>query len=129
MSGRSYRLRSGRGCRLSSPRLPFVRHYRVLHVSAHEGPLSPREREELVALAARLARRVARATFGDQECYSLLFNAGRTRRQPHDHVHIILARSPGEKRWALLFMALKRLLRWRRWPLVRWLRRSRERAP
>jgi hypothetical protein len=100
----AYPLPSGRSYQLSSPRLPWVPHYRVLHVREGDEPLCEDDLEEFVGLATRLGRESAQATLGDPQCFSLLFNAGRTRRR------------------ALLFLSLKRLLRWRRWPAVRWLK-------
>ena len=110
-------LPSGASCELSAPKLPLVRGYYAL--SLVEASPGEADLVALWTLAHRLARDLASRTHGDPECFSLLFNAARTRRKPWAHVHIILARSPAQKRWVLLCLSLKRFLRWRRWPGVR----------
>jgi len=103
-------LPSGLACVLVEPRLPGLPGYRVLALKAPS-----RGDEDVVALLAcaeRLARRLARERLGDPQCYTLLFNGAGTRRRGLPHVHIILARGVREKRWALLCLALKRVLRW-----------------
>lgn len=99
------------------PRVPFVRDYCVLvpvAPASASGSLS-----ELLHAAELVARREAAARFGDPECFSLLCNAGRTRRHHEPHVHIILAPSVRAKRWALLWFSLKHLSRPWRWPGLR----------
>ena len=96
--GRRCSTRSGLSCELASPRLPLVRNYHVLSL---EGTPDPERVDELWVLAHRVARALAEQAHGDPECYSLLYNAERTRRRPWAHVHILLARSPEEKRWAM----------------------------
>jgi hypothetical protein len=108
---------AGQVCELSSPSVPLVRNvYALSIVDAEPGHADP---VALWTLAHRLARELAEQAHGDPECFTLLFNAARTRRKPWPHVHIILARSPTEKRWVLLCLSLKVLLRWRRWPGIR----------
>jgi hypothetical protein len=102
---------------LRRPRVPFVPDYCVLAPAEHvpgAGSLS-----ELLRMAEVVARREALARFGDPECFSLLCNAGRTRRRCGPHVHIILAPSVRAKRWALLWLSLKHLSRPWRWPILR----------
>ena len=105
------------GFALLRPRVPFVPGYCVLvpvdHAASHRGLA------ELLHAAELVARREAAARFGDPECFSLLCNAGRTRRHREPHVHIILAPSVRAKRWALLWLSLKHLSRPWRWPIVR----------
>lgn len=104
---------------LLRPHVPLVPDYCVLAAEA-----SPSESlATLLAAAEVTARREAAARFGDPECFSLLCNAGRTRRRGWPHVHIILAPSVGAKRWALLWLSLKHISRPWRWPGVRWVLR------
>lgn len=109
-----------------APQLPLLPHYHV--VSATEGapPPSPSEIDEMWCVAHALARSLGRALFADEECFSVLYNGARTRRRPWPHFHVILARSPGEKRRALLALSAKRWLRVL-WRAVRWLTRRRAR--
>ena len=117
-----FELSSGLRCQLVSPRLPWVRNYYALALESSQA--SESDTDELWALAHQLARKLALRTFHDPECFTLLYNAGRTRRQSWSHIHIILARSPREKRWTLFCLGMKRFLRWRRWPITRRLRRA-----
>ena len=73
------------------------------------------------SVAHALGRTLGRRLHGDEECFTVLYNGGRTRRRPWPHFHVILARSPGEKRRALLALSFKRFLR----TIVRWARRLR----
>ena len=102
------------------PRVPFVPDYCVLAPAAERPGVGL---AELLRAAEAVARREALARFGDPECFSLLCNAGRTRRRRWPHVHIILAPSVRAKRWALLWLSLKHLSRPWRWPGLRQLRR------
>lgn len=99
--------------------LPGVKNCYV--VALHGASWSGREVEELYLLAHRIGRMLGRRHFGDAECYSLTYNAARTRRRPWPHVHVLIARSVSEKRRNMVFMMLKNVLRWRRWPWLRWL--------
>ena len=49
--------------------------------------------------------------YGDAQCFTVLYNGARTRRKPWPHFHIIPARTPGEKRFMLLCLNLKRVSR------------------
>jgi hypothetical protein len=102
---------------LRRPRVPFVPDYCVLVPAEPAVPSSGLA--ELLRAAELVARREAAARFGDPECFSLLCNAGRTRRHREPHVHIILAPSVRAKRWALLWLSLKHLSRPWRWPGLR----------
>lgn len=99
------------------PRVPFVPDYCVL-TAAQGTPL-----EVLLDQAVVVARRESTRRFGDPRCYSLLCNAGRTRRSPWPHVHIVLAPDVRAKRRAMVFLLLKHLTRPARWRIVRTLRR------
>lgn len=112
------RLASGRHVELRTPALPWVRHYHVLAWPRDQGPATPREIDEMWVLAHAFARARGRELFGDEECFTVLYNGARTRRMPWPHFHLIPARSPGEKQWALLCLSLKRLLRPRRWRIL-----------
>lgn len=101
---------------LRRPRVPFVPDYCVLSLDPNA---SRSDQGQLLRLAEEVARGLARARFGDPECFSLLCNAGRTRRCRWPHVHIILAPSVRAKRWALLWLSLKHLSRPWRWPGLR----------
>jgi hypothetical protein len=109
---------------LSHPELPGLRDYYVLSVGEDGSASTPDEIYELSVLAQRLGRDLAREQHGDPECYSIIYNAGRTRRMPWPHFHILMARSMQEKRRVFFLLHLKHLLRWRKWPLVRWLARE-----
>lgn len=112
-------VRSGsRTFRLARSRVPFVRHYFVLHAAGE----AEAGRDALGAMwraAYQVARRLAEQYQGDPECFSVLFNGGRTRRRPWPHFHIVVTGSLSEKRRALVCISLKRLLRWWRWPVLR----------
>ena len=110
-------LSSGRRCTLTRRALPGLRTYYVLALRTAD--YSRGDVGELQSLAHRVGRMLARRHYGDPECYSLLYNAARTRRRPWPHVHILVARSVADKRWCMLVFQLKHLLRWRRWPLIR----------
>lgn len=102
---------------LRRPKVPLVPDYCVLSLDPRVAGLA--DLGELLRLAEGVARGEAQARFGDPECFSLLCNAGRTRRRRWPHVHIILAPSVRAKRWALLWLSLKHLSRPWRWPLLR----------
>lgn len=110
-------LSSGLRCALTRRTLPGLQTYYVLALRTKD--CSSSDVGELQSLAHRIGRMLARRHYGDPECYSLLYNAARTRRRPWPHVHILVARSVADKRWCMLVFQLKHLLRWRRWPLVR----------
>lgn len=116
-------IRSGsRTFRLARSRVPFVRHYFVLHAPPGPDGEADAGREALAAMwraAHQVARRLAERYQGDPECFSVLFNGGRTRKRPWPHFHIVITGSLSEKRRAMVCISLKRLLRWWRWPLVR----------
>jgi hypothetical protein len=110
-SERISRLRSGRTVVLRSPPLPLVRNYHVLAWVEGQGAPTIAEIDEMWAVAHAIARELGATLYGDPECFSVLFNGERTRRKAWPHFHLILARTPGEKRWALLCLACKRWLR------------------
>ncbi len=114
----NFRLRSGRVVELRTPPLPLVRHYHVLAWPSNQGPATPAEIDEMWAIAHAFARARGRELFGDEQCFSVLYNGARTRRMPWPHFHVIPARSPAEKRWVLLCLSCKRLLRPRRWTIT-----------
>ena len=93
--------------------LPGVARYFLL--VAPELPGAPFPWHEALDLAAELAQ----TELGDPEAFTLLYNGARTRRCPWPHVHVLLARTVREKRWALLCFHLKHLTRWWRWPGLR----------
>lgn len=101
------------------PRVPFVPGYCVLTPMLESSHGDGAGLAELLRAAEAVARREAALRFGDPECFSLLCNAGRTRRRRWPHVHIILAPSVRAKCWALLWLSLKHLSRPWRWPLLR----------
>lgn len=106
----TYRLPGGAGARLTNPGVPFLPHYRVLYLLGEEKP-EKRDEAELLTLGQRLARRLGEEALGDPEAFSVLFNGARTRRFARAHVHLLPSGSVTGKRWALLFLSLKRLLR------------------
>jgi hypothetical protein len=105
---RVFRLSSGRAALLRAPPLPLVRHY---HVLAAEGVVTATDIDEMWTLAHAVARELGERLFADPQCFSILYNGERTRRRAWPHFHLILARTPGEKRWALLCLSCKRWLR------------------
>ncbi len=109
--GESFPLSSGRVCVLHHPPLPFLAHYHVLVFPHHQGPPSEKEIEEILLLANRKGRELGRSYFGDEECFSLIYNGGRTRRKPWLHVHILPTRNTAAKRIAFLAFSLKKILR------------------
>lgn len=115
----TFLLRSGRAAELRTPALPLVRHYHVLAWPKDQGPATAAEIDEMWSIAHAFARRRGVELFGDAECFTVLYNGARTRRMPWPHFHVIPARTPNEKRWVLVCLSLKRLLRPRRWPVVR----------
>ncbi len=106
---RGLRLPSGRRCTLSRPVLPGIRRYYVL--SLPSSACAPVDTGELLFLAHRIGRMMATRHYQDPECYSLIYNAARTRRKPWPHVHILIAPSVHEKRRAFLLLQLKHVLR------------------
>ena len=108
--GEVFRLSSGRICVLQNPSLPFLAHYHVLAFPREQGAASEAETEEVFLLANRKARELGRRYFGDEECFSIIYNAGRTRRK-WLHVHILPTRNVGAKRLAFLAFFLKNVLR------------------
>lgn len=78
------------------------------------------EIDEFHVLTHRVARSLALLHFHDRECYALMYSAGRTRRKPWPHVHVLVARSVAQRRRGVLLLQLKHLLWWTRWPLVRY---------
>jgi hypothetical protein len=116
-------IRAGsRTFRLARSHVPFVRHYFVLHAPPGPDGAADAGRDALGAMwraAYQVARRLAERYQGDPECFSVLFNGGRTRRRPWPHFHIVITGSLSEKRRAMVCISLKRLLRWWRWPVLR----------
>jgi len=107
----TFRLADGARCRLQHPGLPFVARYHVLALETRGRSARPEEIDGLLVLARRIGRQLATLYFGDGECFTLLYNAGRTRRSGWPHVHIIPARDVAAKRWALLWLWLKHVTR------------------
>jgi len=106
------RLASGRRCTLTEPHVPGLHGYYVLSVADQTAAPGPAELDELTLLAHRMGRQLAAASLGDPECYSVLYNAARTRRKPWPHFHILLAASTSQKRRAFALLQLKHVLRW-----------------
>jgi hypothetical protein len=107
----SITLSTGRTCRLENPGLPFLAHYHVLTFPSEQGQPSHAEAEEMMMIATRKARDLGLEYFGDDECFSLIYNGRRTRRRPWLHIHILPSRSLATKRLAFLAFQLKHLLR------------------
>lgn len=103
---------TGRRCTIVRPRLPGLSDYYVLSVAEHGPPLSAAELDELSTLAHRVGRDLATQRHHDPECYSIIYNAGRTRRKPWPHFHILLAASTLQKRRSFVLLQLKHVLRW-----------------
>ena len=82
-------------------------------VPREQGEPSEAETEEMLLLANRKARELGRLHFGDEECFSIIYNGGRTRRKPWPHVHILPTRNLAAKRLAFLAFFLKNVLRLR----------------
>jgi hypothetical protein len=106
-----FRLSTGRHCVLLRPSLPFLLHYHVLASPRDQGPPSAAEVDEAFLLANRKGRELGRLYFGDEECFSLIYNAARTRRKPWFHIHILPARNTAAKRIAFVAFSLKNLIR------------------
>ncbi len=104
-------LSTGRRCTLVARALPFVPHYHVLSLGDGDGHPSATEIDEAFALAHAAARSLGLGLFGDEQCFSVLFNGARTRRMPWPHFHLVPARTVAEKHRALLALSLKRWLR------------------
>jgi hypothetical protein len=103
-----------------APDLPLLPHYHVVSWPESAPPPTFGEIDEMWRVAHALARALGKELFGDEQCFTVLYNGARTRRRPWPHFHVILARSTGEKRRALLALSAKRWLRWiwrmaRRW--------------
>ena len=120
-------LASGRSCTLSRPNVPGLKNYYVIALDAvvpvedavasvEDAVASVEDAEEFFLRAHRIARTLAQSHYGDPECYALMFSAGRTRRRPWPHVHIVVADSVSKRRRAVLVLQLKHVLWWRRWP-------------
>jgi hypothetical protein len=117
------RLASGRRCTVTEPHVPGLQGYYVLSVAVEQDAAPcDAELEELTLLAHRVGRRLAAAALGDPECYSVLYNAARTRRKPWPHFHILLAASTAQKRRAFALLHMKHILRWlgRARAVLRW---------
>jgi hypothetical protein len=117
MQASHYTLPSGTRCELSTPKLPFVRHYYILHFAG--ASCNPGDIAQMWEMAYWIAQDLGQRHFGDPGCFSVLINGGRTRRRPWPHLHILAAKSPAAKRWGLFCMSIKRILRWRRWWILR----------
>lgn len=107
----SNQLSSGRACILQKPYVPGLQHYYVLSVPENGTPPLAEELAELTLLAHEAGRALAREYLGDPGCYSLIYNAERTRRRPWPHFHILLAASTFEKRLSFTLLQLKHVLR------------------
>ncbi len=107
----SIALSTGRTCLLKNPALPFLDHYHVLTFPLEQGQPSHAEADEMMMIAARKARDLGLAYYGDDECFSLIYNGRRTRRRPWLHIHILPSQSPAAKQLTFLAFHLKRLLR------------------
>ena len=103
-------LSTGREGRAVNPHITFLPHYRVVDCPGTADP-TPAEVGEMLQIAHRTGQALARAAFDDPGAFSLLLNAPRTRRRPWFHIHLIPARSPREKWWALFTLSQKRWLR------------------
>ena len=104
-------LSTGRTCLLQNPGLPFLDHYHVLSFPVEQGEPTRLESDEMILIATHMARYLGRRYYGDDECFSLIYNGRRTTRRPWLHIHILPSRSPTAKRFAFLAFYLKRLLR------------------
>ena len=105
------RLSTGRTCLLAQPYLPFLTHYHILAFAHEQGRPTGAELEEMLVIANQKARTLGRLYFADEECFSLVYNGGRTRRRPWPHVHILPSASPAAKRLTFLLFSLKHVLR------------------
>lgn len=114
---RGLRLSSGLRCTVSKPQLPGVHCYYVLAMP-QDAP-SSKELDEFALLAHRIGRLLSLQHFADPECYSLHYNAARTRRKAWPHFHLVVASSVPMRRREALFLQLKHILRWRRWAFLR----------
>ena len=108
---RVFALPSGARVEWRRPRIPFFAHYAVLAWPRDSGPASDADVDAMWSLAHALARAEGARLFADPQCFSVLYNGGRTRRKPWPHFHVIPARTPGEKRRSLLLLSCKRWLR------------------
>jgi hypothetical protein len=108
------RLTTGRRCTLSQPRVPGLKKYFVLSLPGCT--LSSTEAGQFHLLALQIAGELANRSYGDSECFALMYSAGRTRRKPWPHVHIVVASSVAARRRSVLLLQLKHVLWWRRWP-------------
>lgn len=108
---KTWRLRSGKRCRLLCPRLPLLPRVHVLSVDPGQGSHTEEDAAELLALAYVAGRRLGERFHGDPECFTLLVNGRRSGRRPWLHVHVLPARSPADKHRMLLLLAFKRALR------------------
>ncbi len=109
--GEAILLSSGRRCVVRSAALPFLPHYHVLAFPSEYGSPSKREIEELLLIANRKARELGQIHYGDEECFSLIYNGSRTRRRPWLHIHILPTRNLAAKRAAFVAFYLKNLIR------------------
>ncbi len=107
--------RAAIGPLVRAPQLPLLPHYHVVSWPEGAPPPSTEEIDAMWRIAHALARELGARHFGDEQCFTVLYNGARTRRRPWPHFHVILARTPAEKRRALLALSLKRWLRmlWR----------------
>jgi hypothetical protein len=98
-----------------APQLPLLPHYHVVSWPQGAPPPSTEQIDAMWRVAHALARQLGAERFGDEQCFTVLYDGARTRRRPWPHFHIILARTPGEKRRALIALSAKRWLRilWR----------------
>lgn len=107
------RLGSGQQCVLAEPLLPGVRGYFVLALPA--GASCARDASEFHLLVHRVARQLAMQHAQDAEAYAVMYCAGRTRRKPWPHAHILIGDSVSARRRAVVLLQLKPLLRmWQR---------------
>ncbi len=107
---RNFRLPTGKICILTSPKIPFLKQYYVLHLRENIDNTSD-DLKHLSQTAHRVARALARDNYNNSECYSLVYNAQETSRRPNPHIHIFLAQSIAEKRKAFFYYCVKHITR------------------
>lgn len=120
-SGTASSLPTGHRVVCTTPEVPGVRDYVVLHLEPAVEEPSAELLAALVAHAHAVARARSMERFGHAEGWSLLVNGSATRRTRGVHVHVVLSDSLRAKRRAFAWLQLKHLTR----PLVRVFRRLR----
>ncbi len=104
-------LPSGRPVEWHKPDVPLARHYITLAWPRGGAAATDADIDAMWILAHARAREEGMRLYGDAQCFTVLYNGARTRRKPWPHFHIIPARTPGEKRFMLLCLNLKRVSR------------------